>query len=109
MKYRIELACEAYPLDKMWIDVKLDQKKFIDVTEEHFGTGAITYSGDARDYRFSLYEISEGVAGIDWEDKRFPAGELHILKKRVVKGSVHKFLDSRERSHYKVTKIIPFT
>ncbi|WP_336999420.1 hypothetical protein [Pantoea agglomerans] len=109
MKYRVELSCAAYPLDKMWIDVKLDHNQVIDVTDEYFGNGTIRYSGDARDYRFSLYESSEGVAGIDWEDKRFPAGELHILNKRVVMGNVIEFLDSRERSHYKVSKVIPFT
>lgn len=106
MKYRVELSFAAYPLDKLWIDVKLDHNQVIDVTDEYFGNGTIRYSGDARDYTFSLYESSERVTGIDWEEKRFPAGELHMLTERVAKGDVFKFFKNRERSRYEVTKVV---
>jgi hypothetical protein len=109
MKYRVELSCAAYPLDKMCIDVNLDDNQFIEVSDERCGSGTIRYSGDARNYDFYLYENSAGIAGIDWKDQNFPAGELHILDERVVVGSNFQFLDSRERCHYKVTKITPFT
>ncbi|WP_210506716.1 hypothetical protein [Pantoea ananatis] len=109
MKARVELSCAAYPLDKMWIDVTLNDKQFIDVSEDIFGAGVITYAGDARDYHFHLYENAEAVAGIDWKDKESPAGELHILGKRVVKGANFQFVDSRERCSYSVTNVIPFS
>lgn len=109
MKYRIEFHCAAFPLDKMSIDVELDERMVVDVSEECFGRGSIIYSGDGRKYDFSLYENSDDVAGIDWKDEGYQAGELHILNKRMVKGESYLFLDMRERANYIITNIVPFS
>ncbi|WP_333620547.1 hypothetical protein [Pantoea septica] len=109
MKYRIELEYAPFPLDKLWLDVTLTGSKIIDETGERFGFGGVYSSRDAREYKFSLYESSEIIAGLDWIDGEFAAGELHILKQRLAVGSSHLFKDAGESYHYKIKRIIPYT
>lgn len=108
MKYRIEFEYSPYPLDKLWVDVRLNEQWTIDESGDRFGNGAVYSSRDGRDYKFSLYEGSETIAGLDWEESEYAAGELHILKQRLAVGGDHLFKDAGESYHYKIKKITPF-
>jgi len=108
MRYRIELEYAPYPLDKLWLEVRLNDRGAIDESGERFGTGGVYSSRDAREYKFSLYESSETIAGLDWKESEFAAGELHILKQRLAVGSNYLFKDAGESYHYKITNITSF-
>ncbi|QKJ86016.1 hypothetical protein PMPD1_1049 [Paramixta manurensis] len=109
MKYRIELEYAPFPLDKLWLDVRLTERGVIDETDDRFGFGAVYSSRDAREYKFSLYESFETIAGLDWLESEYAAGELHILKQRLAVGSEHLFKDAGESYHYKIKKITQYT
>ncbi|WP_455865397.1 hypothetical protein [Pantoea agglomerans] len=109
MKYRIELEYAPYPLDKLWIDVILTDSKIIDEHDECFGIGGVYSSRDGREYKFSLYDKSEQVAGLDWVDGKYAAGELHILKQRLVIGNAYLYRDAGEVYHYTIAKLTPFS
>lgn len=83
VKYRIEFEYAPFPLDKLWIEVSLTDRGAIEESGERFGYGAVYSSRDAREYKFSLYESSEAIAGLDWCESEYEAGELHILKRRL--------------------------
>jgi len=106
MKFRIEFEYAPYPLDKLWLEVSLTDSGLIVERGERFGDGAVYSSRDAREYKFSLYEISEIVAGLDWYENEYAAGELHILKRRLTVGDEYLFKDAGETYYYKIKKLL---
>ncbi|AVG76145.1 hypothetical protein [Pantoea ananatis] len=109
MKYRIEFEYAPFPLDKLWIEVSLTDRGAIEESGERFGYGAVYSSRDAREYKFSLYESSEAIAGLDWCESEYEAGELHILKRRLAVDDEYLFKDAGESYHYKIKKILKFS
>lgn len=109
VKYRIEFEYAPFPLDKLWLVVSLTDRGAIDESGERFGYGAVYSSRDAREYKFSLYESSEAIAGLDWCESEYDAGELHILKRRLAVDDEYLFKDAGESYHYKIKKILKFS
>nr|WP_160250650.1 hypothetical protein [Mixta theicola] len=107
-KVRIKSVCTVASQDDLWFVVTQDKEGNVVYpknSDDPFGYGNITYSGDARRYDFRLYWLDDGMAGTDWTDKKDKACELAILAKRLAAGDVFTYTDKKGIWNCRITSI----
>ncbi len=110
---KIKVVCFCYedPQDVLWFTVSVDDNnnivysKDLNGPEEIIGEGHVNYAHEGRGFRFNLYWLDDGIAGLDWTDCDDPAAEINILDRRIALGEVFNFIEGGNSSEYRITDI----